>query len=233
MVRKVFIFIVLIVQVIIIFAQEEVDYAKFKGTDVKISLPIWLDNSFLKKYTFTNIRRIYDTTDVFENTAEKLLQEIFVNGFNETYMETSIPDDKRITIRQVPIDDTTKDNYLILKMKLSFIYQENEVSILKFQEVRDSIAQEKQIGMFIQKNNQWKLFYDPAFSEIASVILQISADALSKADGGTIPSKALDFLEKDAKQLKSEDGTLNLSLLYAYLENLKKSNPERYKLVCD
>lgn len=208
----------------------QVDFSKFKGELVSVSLPTRLERPFFQEYRDT-AKYIYPNQYNFINTiVEYTIYLSYVNGAS-AYNQEGTPRGKQLILSKAINNDSTGQNFIVLQHKLTFLYQSNEVSIIKFYEVKDSITQPFQTCQFIKTNSGWRIFYDAELEQIAQVIGKLKTSMFwefnNKGDGTII------FINDDKKKMKNEEGILNVSLLAGYLNDLKRMSPEKYNTLCD
>lgn len=201
---------------------QNIDYSKFNGDLVNVAMQYQLDKPYFQDYK-DNTSHIYPHVNkASPNTIEGYLYNLYVNGATEGHS---------ISLSKASTSDTTLRNFLLLQHKLTFYYNGKEIAILKFNEVKDSVIGKPQSASFIRINENWKLFTsaDIGYTERVIGYMKTSSfwEFYNKSNGST------DFINRVKKSLKTEDGILNISLLSAYLDRLKKENPQQYFQICD
>lgn len=223
----------LILACVAIFASaqaQQVDLSKLSGEPVNISVSLRLSEPYFNEYRKNDT--IVRPTGLMQDKSvvEFTLYKIYTEGVSGNHLESlnAIPE---VKLTQVSAGDTSQKNYVRLIHKLTFGYKQNLVSIIKYQEVVNGESRQPTSNTFIQSSNGWKLFTSADIGYIERVVGYMKTSSFwefyNKSNGNT------DFINRVKKSLKTEDGILNISLLSAYLDRLKKENPQQYFQICD
>ena len=199
--KNILVYIILVLTVTYSFGQN-IDYSKFKGKKIKVNQITQINKPF-----------IYDYQVNSSNGLDSLIFNIIPNKTAERILTEN---KKNLFLK----NKEKKNNFLKLKYKLIFENQGYLVSIIKYNEVKDSIISLPKSIVLIKKNNIWKEIDSENAIIIEYVVRNIGIEAFwqfyNNEDDSRYPEiNNLKPLVKDA------NGVLNIEKLAKVLKENK------------
>ena len=173
---------------------QNIDYSKFKGKKIKVNQITQVNKPFIYDYQVNSSNGLDSLIfDMIPNkTAEKILTESNKNLFLK--------------------NEENKNNFLKLKYKLTFENQGDLVSIIKYNEVKDSIISLPKSIVLIKTNNIWKKINSENTKTIEYVVRNLSIESFwqfyNNEDDSRFPE-----INKLKPLVKDANGVLNIEKL--------------------
>jgi hypothetical protein len=218
--KKSLLFFIVLLAVRSVFSQTVIDYSRFAGTKINVSLTNRLNEPYFKSYgsSFTEEYVKLNQLDGnrFTGGPEQILYKVYtaasVKELKQIFNKDANVDLKSFKAT-APLTDTSR-NFIILRHKLTLTVEQQELCIIKYTQFIDSTAVKNYTLQVIGRNGNWKGTKLSEYSDIEYALLNITSEefwSLSKKTKLDEDDKAI--APTIISAVKDDEGILNLSKL--------------------
>ncbi len=202
---------------------QDIDYSEFKGESFKAGIDVRLDKPYFKEYGYPVLDQYIllptNNREELQGKPECVLNDIILSASGVlNYFLDNV--DSKVDDYKRPVDLLNTANFFLLRHKLSFTRNGNEIAVIKYTQFIDSIAIQDFSIQCIRYENEdsWKGMKNKDINHIEYALLNITAGEF----WSLIKSRELDendvpVPEELRQELKDDEGVLNLYKLSAYL----------------
>lgn len=180
----------------------QIDYTKFKGSKVAITIPTRLKDAYLFDYQ--------------QQDAEQL--KISINP--DTLNIRNNPEGILLGLVKPNFGNDTVKRYLEFQQKLTFIYQGKPTAIISYFVKKDSIRLSAQNNLLQFYDDKWNIVKIQAIDDIYEVCSSVKNEAFWKIYSSKI-SEDKDIRDIQEK-VQNEQKITNISKVYEIIRELKK-----------
>ncbi len=205
------------------------NYSNFKGVNVKVQLTNRIEAPYFKQYGNPFKKEYIKMTAFnrfnFSDTPEEILFNVYTSS-SDNQLKRSFAKNTKIDLTSFKqtsnLSDSLKD-FLVLRHKLTFNLNDQELAIIKYTQYKDSVALGDYSIQVLGNKKIWQGVKLKEFSEIEFAVLSITADEFwSFHKKGKLDENDKYIAPEILEKVKDEDGVLNLSKLASFIRERKK-----------